>query len=156
MSLKLGAATFDVSLEEDGTALVLASAERPRITLRENGVAIPALRAGALPEEMLAFLAGFLAREEEALAEARRETARQLWDEYAGSWREAGHTDVADFATFVAALGNAEIAFYVGEDWGVSMAELVWANRDLFLGHTIFTQVYEPEAWRMFDATIFG
>ncbi len=156
MSVTIGSVVFEVSVDEAGLGLLLSAEGRPAIRVLENGPGAPGLKDGRVPDATLAFLAEFLGTEAAALDAARQATAALLWDEYAGSWREAGDTDLRDVGAFAQALGAAEMSVFVDEDGSVSMVELHWADRALFLGHSVFTQVYEPEVWQSFDATIFG
>lgn len=149
---------------DDKTRLLVDATTRARL-LRffEDGAACAELRAGRLPalaEPICARLlppedSGHLAKAQDPIEQARAATAEQLWDKYAGGWR-AGDRAPADKAAFARALGPAEIMLYLAPDGAVSMAQLCWANTNLFWGHRIFTSVFQPATWSDFDATLFG
>ena len=131
-----------------------------RILVHENGAPCEALRAERLGERTTEFLAAHLAQEAARMAEARAETAAQMWAEYVGGpeggWRAAGETSAEDIPALAEALGAGVLDLLVDPDGTVAMAEVQWANTDLFLGHSVFTQIYDPMTWSRFDTTLFG
>lgn len=154
--IRVGGVTFAVTVRDNLGVVDLVAEGRAPITLCENMPGSGVIEGGRVPGATQAYIARYLEREAQALEEARRATAQQMWGEYIGGWREAGSTDVADEAAFARALGTAALSLNLEPDGQVSMAELHWADRDLFMGHSIFTSVFDPEVWGGFDATLFG
>lgn len=156
VGITIGDVTFEIGRLEAPGALALSSEGRAPITLWENVPDSKVLEEGHIPDATQSFIARHLLRESDALEAARVATALQMWAEYDAGWRAAGGTQVADKAAFARALGIASLSLFLDPDGQVSMAELHWADRELFLGHSVSTSVFDPEGWREFDATMFG
>ena len=139
--------TFDLMDATDGGTL---------LQLIEDSGPCPDLNAGRLPDPCRALFEAIFAEGSDMIDRARAATAAQLWDKYAGGWQSGDPSPARDAAAFSAALGRPQLSFYLHSDGTVSLVSLAWENCNLFWGHSIFTQVFEPATWSNFDATIFG
>lgn len=151
---------FDVRLNPDGVSFTVTVPEHPAITLHEDAGHCAELRAGALPNALRLVIEDYLKQHPALVQKLRDETAGQMWSEYAegpnGGWRAAGDTNAQSPQELSQILGEGTLGIYVEADGTPTMAEIWWSNTRPFLGHSVFTQVYNLDDWSEADASLFG